>query len=165
MVWLNLATWILVATLFLPFIAVEGLFSPLKTSTKSSRSRGTCTCTCTSTSTSILSRIPAVPSRNVRRKASKKDLEEEEEAEVSKIKDPKFLERNKRWVLIVDDEEAIRMAVGDYLYDQGYQVTACADADSLLEICAKLDSDGDLPVVPDAIIRSVGSFVRSSHCL
>jgi hypothetical protein len=145
----NPATCILSAALILPLIVVEGLFLPLKTSTKSSRSRDI---------RYILSRIPAVPSRDLRRQSSKKDLEED--VEDFKIKDPKFIERSKRWILIVDDEEAIRMAVGDYLYDQGYQVTACADADALLEICAKPDSDGDLPVVPDAIIRSVGS----SHC-
>jgi hypothetical protein len=71
----------------------------------------------------------------------------------SKIEDPKFVQRNKYWVVIVDDEEAIRMAVGNYLYDQGYQVTACADADALLEVCAKPGKDGSLPVVPNVIIR------------
>jgi PleD family two-component response regulator len=78
-----------------------------------------------------------------------------ENTEDYKIKDPKFIERAKRWVVIVDDEEAIRMAVGDFLYDQGYQVTACADADALLEVCAKPKVDGKLPAIPDAIIRSV----------
>jgi len=73
----------------------------------------------------------------------------------NKIKDPKFLERGKRWVIIVDDEEAIRLAVGDYLYDKGYQVTACADADSLLEVCAKPRSDGELPAIPNAIISDI----------
>ena len=144
---LNLATWILVAALFLPFIVVEGSFAPLKT--PAANSRESC----------ILSRIPADPNRDLRRQSSKKDLEED--VEDFRIKDPKFIERNKRWVLIVDDEEAIRMAVGGYLYDQGYQVTACADADSLLETCAKPNSDGDLPDVPDAIIRSVGSSYSS----
>ena len=43
----------------------------------------------------------------------------------------KFLERNKNWIILVDDEEAIRSAVGDFLYDSGYQVTACADAEAL----------------------------------
>ena len=73
----------------------------------------------------------------------------------SKIKDSKFLERNKKWVIIVDDEEAIRLAVGDFLYDQGYRVTACADADALLEVCAKPRSDGELPAIPDAIISDI----------
>lgn len=50
------------------------------------------------------------------------------------LTDVKFMERTKHWIVLVDDEEAIRLAVGDYLYDQGYQVTACADADALLEI-------------------------------
>jgi PleD family two-component response regulator len=148
MVCLNLATWILVGELLLPCTVVEGLVFRLKTSTKSLRSRERC----------ILSRIPAVSTRDLRRQSSKKDLDED--VEDFKITDPKFIERNKRWVLIVDDEEAIRMAVGAYLYDQGYQVTACADADSLLETCTKPNSDGDLLVAPDVIIRSVGS----SHC-
>ena len=83
--------------------------------------------------------------------------------------DPKFIERNKRWIVIVDDEEDIRLAVGDYLYDQGYQVTACADADSMLEVCSssninnptRLDDDDDddggkLPTsIPDAIISDI----------
>jgi DNA-binding NarL/FixJ family response regulator len=43
-------------------------------------------------------------------------------------------ERAKRWVVLVDDEESIRLAVGEYLYHQGYQVTACADADALFEV-------------------------------
>ena len=49
--------------------------------------------------------------------------------------DPKFLERNKYWIVLVDDEESIRLAVGDYLYNQGYQITACEDADAFLELC------------------------------
>jgi PleD family two-component response regulator len=87
-------------------------------------------------------------------KAAEKD-EETFDTENYKIKDPKFLERSKKWAIVVDDEEAIRLAVGDYLYDQGYQVTACADADSLLEVCAKPRSDGEISAVPDVIIRSV----------
>ena len=89
--------------------------------------------------------------------------------------DPKFIERNKRWIVIVDDEEDIRLAVGDYLYDQGYQVTACADADSMLEVCSsssninksmRLEDDGtdddddegggQLPTsIPDAIVSDI----------
>mmetsp|Transcript_12594 Transcript_12594/g.26667 ORF Transcript_12594/g.26667 Transcript_12594/m.26667 type:complete len:402 (-) Transcript_12594:214-1419(-) len=45
-----------------------------------------------------------------------------------------FRKRNEQWVVLVDDEESIRFAVGDFLYDWGYEVTACADADSLLEL-------------------------------
>lgn len=71
------------------------------------------------------------------------------------LQDPKFVERSKRWIVIVDDEESIRMAVGDFLYDVGYQVTACADADSMLELLSPADDsvDGEILRVPDAIIR------------
>uniref|UniRef100_A0A7S2UPD1 Transcriptional regulator ycf27 n=1 Tax=Attheya septentrionalis TaxID=420275 RepID=A0A7S2UPD1_9STRA len=72
-----------------------------------------------------------------------------------KWNDPRFVERTKHWVVIVDDEEAIRMAVGDYLYDEGYQVTACADAEALLEVCDKPKAEGELPAVPDAIVSDI----------
>lgn len=49
--------------------------------------------------------------------------------------DDKLERRNQRWVVVVDDEEDIRLAVGDYMYDQGYHVTACSDAESLLDLC------------------------------
>ena len=91
--------------------------------------------------------------------ATKHDSEETFETENDeKLQDPKFLARNKHWVIIADDEEDIRMAVGDYLYDQGYQVTACADADTLLEVCSKPRSDRELAPIPDAIIRLVVPF-------
>mmetsp|Transcript_105629 Transcript_105629/g.305652 ORF Transcript_105629/g.305652 Transcript_105629/m.305652 type:complete len:205 (-) Transcript_105629:706-1320(-) len=71
------------------------------------------------------------------------------------IHDPLFIERNKRWVILVDDEEPIRMAVGDFLYDQGYQVTACADADAMLDLLADDNADGELQRMPDAIISDI----------
>lgn len=73
------------------------------------------------------------------------------------LQDPKFVERNKRWVVVVDDEESIRMAVGDFLYDVGYQVTACANADSMLDLLTPLEDsvDGELESVPDAIISDI----------
>lgn len=48
------------------------------------------------------------------------------------MRDQKWHERSNRWVVIVDDEQSIRKAVGNYLSDQGYQVTACADARAAL---------------------------------
>jgi DNA-binding NarL/FixJ family response regulator len=72
-----------------------------------------------------------------------------------RIQDPKFLKRNKHWVVLVDDEQAIRESVGDFLYDEGYQVTACADADALLEVCRKPRGPGGLPATPDAIVSDV----------
>ena len=68
------------------------------------------------------------------------------------ILDPRFLQRNQYWVTLVDDEESIRLAVGDYLYDEGYQVTACADAAALLEDV--LPRDG-MSRLPDAIISDI----------
>lgn len=80
---------------------------------------------------------------------------EDENTTCEKIADKDFLRRNKHRIILVDDEEAIRLAVGDYLYDHGYQVTACADADALLDICAKPNSDGELPMVPDVIVSDI----------
>ena len=86
--------------------------------------------------------------------ASVKDAADRD-ADFERVKDTKFLERNKRWVVLVDDEEAIRLAVGDYLYDQGYQVTACADAEAFLDVCQPSDNQEQPVVVPDAIISDV----------
>lgn len=97
----------------------------------------------------------------------------DDESFVQKVGDAKFMERNKHWVVLVDDEEAIRLAVGDYLYDQGYQVTACADADAFLDVCQRgklssksADPDGSSsssssksnnipPKIPDVIVSDV----------
>jgi len=74
--------------------------------------------------------------------------------------DPQFRERNRRWIVLVDDEEGIRQTVGDYLYDQGYKVTACADATALLQVVSlpsTLNNDDaqPLPVLPDVIISDI----------
>ena len=43
--------------------------------------------------------------------------------------------RNKHWIVLVDDESSIRLAIGDYLYSMGYNVvTACDGPISLFEI-------------------------------
>jgi DNA-binding response OmpR family regulator len=55
--------------------------------------------------------------------------------------------------VLVEDEETIRLAVGDYLYDQGYQVTACADAQAALEFL-KVGGSSPQPV-PDAIVSDI----------
>ena len=84
------------------------------------------------------------------------DGDESENETQESSRDPKFIIRNKHWIIIVDDELPIREAVGNFLYDSGYQVTACADADALLEVCAKpSDEDGTLPKIPACIIRYV----------
>lgn len=84
------------------------------------------------------------------------------ETEEETVLDPKFVARSKKWVIVVDDEEPIRMAVGDFLYDHGFQVTACADADSMLKVVCST-SDGTLPdrdgrlvsLIPDCIVSDV----------
>lgn len=75
--------------------------------------------------------------------------------EFEKTKDEQFRERNKRWLVLVDDEESIRMAVGDYLYDQGYKVTACADANALVEVVSTPPEEHKLPMIPDVIISDI----------
>jgi PleD family two-component response regulator len=94
---------------------------------------------------------------------STKDKNSNEMEDLKRIKDPNFVRRSKRWVVLVDDEESIRMAVGDFLFNQGYQVTACADADAMLEICAKPNAEGELPDVPDAIIRYVRVYITFNN--
>jgi DNA-binding NarL/FixJ family response regulator len=54
-------------------------------------------------------------------------------------RDPMWQERAKRWIIIVDDEEPIRQAVGQLLFDRGYQVTACADGPTALKPAALPD--------------------------
>lgn len=107
-------------------------------------------------STTILPSLSQEQRHTLYSSRSKTDNRQETAKEdIEKIRDREFLERTKRWVVLVDDEEAIRQAVGDYLYDQGYQITACADADAMLEVCAKPQGDGQLPAVPDAIVSDV----------
>lgn len=77
---------------------------------------------------------------------------------IEKLQDESFIRRNKQWVILVDDEEAIRLAVGDYLYDSGYQVTACADVDALLEVLHMDNSrsnDKYFNKIPDVIISDI----------
>lgn len=84
------------------------------------------------------------------------ESDENEQDFKNKLQDRKFLERHKHWVVIVDDEEAIRQAVGDFLYDSGYQVTACADADALWHVVTTPRGAGQLlPMVPAAIVSDV----------
>ncbi|CAB9520418.1 Transcriptional regulatory protein WalR [Seminavis robusta] len=102
--------------------------------------------------------VPVLPSSSPDTGEVGEARDDEEEFE-RVIKDSKFLERNKHWVVLIDDEEAIRLAVGDFLYDQGYQITACADADAFLDVCFPNDGDDGpetlIPPVPDAIVSDV----------
>jgi DNA-binding NarL/FixJ family response regulator len=64
--------------------------------------------------------------------------------------DKKFLQRHKYWIILVDDEDSIRQSVGDFLYDSGYQVTACADAAAAMEVC-----QNEYNNLPDVIVSDV----------
>jgi DNA-binding response OmpR family regulator len=68
--------------------------------------------------------------------------------------DRSWKERNKQWIVIVDDEESIRSAVGDFLYDSGFQVTSCSDADSMLEVVNTPMNNGNLRI-PAAIVSDI----------
>ena len=51
------------------------------------------------------------------------------------------------WILLVDDEEPIRTAVGDFFVDQGYRVTTCGDGAQALELLSQQ--------VPDCIVSDI----------
>lgn len=75
------------------------------------------------------------------------------------IRDDKWQERSNRWVVVVDDEQSIRQAVGNFLSDQGYQVTACADAPTALVVIKskrKINKESvDTIRPPDAIVTDI----------
>jgi len=52
-------------------------------------------------------------------------------------------QRSNSWVVLVDDSESIRKSVGQYLFDAGYTVSACADAEALIELLT-LASSGNM---------------------
>jgi DNA-binding NarL/FixJ family response regulator len=60
--------------------------------------------------------------------------------EQNKSDKSKFETRGKEWIVLVDDEESIRNAVGNFLFDAGYVVTACSDAETLLELLSSASS-------------------------
>lgn len=75
--------------------------------------------------------------------------------------DVTFVRRNQYWVVLIDDEESIRQAVGDYLYDSGYQVTACSDAPAFQELIMTQESESaktgttGLRNLPDAVVSDI----------
>jgi DNA-binding NarL/FixJ family response regulator len=106
----------------------------------------------------LLKRIASIrrPSRVATTSGSPSDDDDDDIAANSLVefganrRDPKWQERCKRWILLVDDEEAIRTAVGQMLADCGYQVTTCADARTALQQIL-----GNTRQLPDAIISDV----------
>jgi DNA-binding NarL/FixJ family response regulator len=71
-------------------------------------------------------------------------------------RDPMWTKRSECWVIVVDDEEPIRKAVGQLLYDKGYQVTACADGSTALNVALSRDPKRNTPkLVPDCIVTDI----------
>ena len=73
-------------------------------------------------------------------------------------RDEQWHRRSKQWVVLVDDEESIRKSVGQFLFGAGYQVTACADADTALRVCRSSRADDESSSsssVPDAIVSDI----------
>jgi len=69
---------------------------------------------------------------------------------------PEYRKRYDCWVLVVDDEEPIRKAVGQLLFDKGYQVTACADGQTALDVALSQRNDGNTDKsVPDCIVSDI----------
>ena len=73
----------------------------------------------------------------------------------SQEKDPGFLERTRHWITLVDDEESIRLALGDYLYSSGYAVSACADATALLQLLSTPHPSTQTLRMPSLIITDI----------
>jgi DNA-binding NarL/FixJ family response regulator len=81
--------------------------------------------------------------------------------------DPMWRKRSECWVIVVDDEEAIRKAVGQLLFDQGYQVTACADGPTALQVATTSkkrqassgeggeEDDAQTRRIPDCIVSDI----------
>ena len=65
-------------------------------------------------------------------------------------RDPQWQERSKFLILLVDDEESLRKAVGTYLDQAGYQVTTCASGEAALEW---LDKHPQQP--PDLMVSDI----------
>ena len=73
-------------------------------------------------------------------------------------RDPLWKKRSECWVVVVDDEEAIRQAIGQLLFDKGYQVTACGDGQTALNVALnkRTDSNGNkIDAIPDCIVSDV----------
>ena len=107
-----------------------------------------------------------VPKNNAKEDSRNVTIEcnNEEIMMTERVPDRKFMERNSHWVVLVDDELSIRQSVGDFLYDSGYQVTACADAYAFVELCrsfttASSNTNTTLPTVSSSI-TTVGTGIQ-----
>ena len=72
-----------------------------------------------------------------------------------------FTKRSKSWIIIVDDEESIRLSLGNYLYDSGYSVTACSDPEALMDLLSTI-STGGMKTIMDCGGKNFMNVMRSS---
>ncbi|CAB9497795.1 Virulence factors putative positive transcription regulator BvgA [Seminavis robusta] len=70
-------------------------------------------------------------------------------------RDDEFQKRANRWILLVDDEASIRKSVGQLLFDRGFQVTACADAPTALQVAKERRDDMGNSRLPDVIVSDI----------
>jgi DNA-binding NarL/FixJ family response regulator len=70
-------------------------------------------------------------------------------------RDAEFQRRANRWVLLVDDEESIRKSVGQLLFNHGFEVSACGDAPTAIQIAQTRWDEAGNPRLPDIIISDV----------
>ncbi|KAL3928594.1 MAG: hypothetical protein SGBAC_012586 [Bacillariaceae sp.] len=69
---------------------------------------------------------------------------------------PEYKKRSDCWIIVVDDEEPIRKAVGMLLHDKGYRVTACADGQTALDVALRKRNDESTnKSLPDCIVSDV----------
>jgi DNA-binding NarL/FixJ family response regulator len=70
-------------------------------------------------------------------------------------RDDDFQRRASRWVVLVDDEESIRKSVGQLLFDRGFEVSACGDVPTAIQITQERRDEAGNPRLPDVIISDV----------
>lgn len=82
-----------------------------------------------------------------------------DEFQYASDEDVMYRKRADSWIIVVDDEEAIRKAVGQLLFDRGYQVTACADGPTALQVAtskrSNRDGGGTTTRLPDCIVSDI----------
>ena len=63
----------------------------------------------------------------------------------------------KQWVVIVDDEQPIRQALGEYLSESGFEVTACSNVDTAMKVCESniLTDNREETILPDCIVTDI----------
>lgn len=67
-------------------------------------------------------------------------------------------DNDQKWIVIVDDEKPIRQALGEYLSENGFEVTACSNVDTAIKVCESnifTNENNDEIKLPDCIISDI----------